>query len=564
MTDPGPSLGWQIAAWCDQFLCHGPGDLKGEPAVMDAEMAAFTVRVYELDGAGRKVVDQALLSRPKGRAKSEYAGQLVCAELLGPVRFDHWAVKGETAWWGYEFERGEPVGRPVRDPFIRCLATEETQTGHTYDNVQVMLGHLAEHHGEHFAPLDIGKTATFVQGGGEVRPSTAGSAGKDGGKETFVVADETHLYVLKVLIDMFDFVAGNCTKRKIAEPWMLQTSTMFQPGQGSVAELTHRRWARALAGLESAPGLLVDHREAPMPEDWFDDEQVAEALAEVYGPAASWMDIPKIIREMRRASKARAVRYWLNREAVEADVAVDPKEWAALDVGGGLPPAGTAVALGFDGSESGDATALVGVEMLSGRTFVVRLWERPDETTPWQVPRADVDSTMRWAQETWQVARTLCDPKGWRSEISEWQATWGKDFVLEYPTNQWSRMQRAVDRWLSSIRECQHHHVADPPEPHLCQHPHDGDPDLARHVGNARLADVNPRKPEAGQVLVKESPTSPLRIDLAVADCLAGEARGQALAAGWKPAPPPAAVSAPPSKPGVVEDLFRPRERLNV
>ena len=34
---------------------------------------------------------------------------------------------------------GDPVGVPVHYPFIRCLATEESQAGNTYDNVEYML-----------------------------------------------------------------------------------------------------------------------------------------------------------------------------------------------------------------------------------------------------------------------------------------------------------------------------------------------------------------------------------------------------------------------------------------
>src|SRR5262249_40419597 len=101
-----PSLGWDVVAWIERHLCHGPGDLRGERiGELDAELAAFIVRAYELDSTtGRRKVNRAFLSRPKGRAKSELAAMLVCAELLGPVRFDRW-------------ERGNPVGRPVRDPF---------------------------------------------------------------------------------------------------------------------------------------------------------------------------------------------------------------------------------------------------------------------------------------------------------------------------------------------------------------------------------------------------------------------------------------------------------------
>jgi len=52
-------------------------------------------------------------------AKSEVAGLIGVAEALAPVRFDGWDASGQ------------PVGRPIRSPFVRCLATEEKQSGNT-------------------------------------------------------------------------------------------------------------------------------------------------------------------------------------------------------------------------------------------------------------------------------------------------------------------------------------------------------------------------------------------------------------------------------------------------
>src|SRR6185312_13296030 len=84
-----------------------------------------------------------------------------------------------------------------------------------------------------------GLTRTLLPDGGEIIPSTASNAAKDGGKETFVVFDETHLYVLPELRKMYRTVRRNLAKRKAAEPWSLETSTMYLPGEGSVAEDTH-------------------------------------------------------------------------------------------------------------------------------------------------------------------------------------------------------------------------------------------------------------------------------------------------------------------------------------
>lgn len=153
------SLGYALADWCETFLVHGPGDVQGQPIDLDEEFLSFIVSAYEVDARGRRVFDEAFLSRSKGRAKSELAGMIVCAEFIGPCRFDHWATDGEISSWGYAYQLGEPVGRPVTYPFIRCMATEEGQAGNTYDNVAAMLAHVTEQHGEAFPSIDLGQRA---------------------------------------------------------------------------------------------------------------------------------------------------------------------------------------------------------------------------------------------------------------------------------------------------------------------------------------------------------------------------------------------------------------------
>jgi hypothetical protein len=234
-----PSLGPQIVIRIEDYLIHGPGDVMGEPIVLDDEFYEFVVRAYRIDPeTGRRRYRRAFLSRAKGRAKSSSTGMLACAEALGPVRFDGWDANGE------------PVGRPVKSPFIRCRATEEGQAGNTFDNVSSMMAHLAEHHGETFPGIDFGRSSQtssriiLHHRHGEVVPSTAGSASKDGGKETFAVFDETHLYVLPELRRMQRHGAplhANCDCR--VEPVFGEADQVLDPEladavKAAVAELT--------------------------------------------------------------------------------------------------------------------------------------------------------------------------------------------------------------------------------------------------------------------------------------------------------------------------------------
>ncbi|RQW76660.1 MAG: hypothetical protein EHM14_16040, partial [Methanothrix sp.] len=129
------SLGFQVIAWIEKYLVHGIGDIEGQPILLDDEFAGFIIKCYELNPDGSRIIRRAVMSRPKGRAKSELAAFIAMAEAIGPVRFDHWATDGEVSDWGYEYETGEPVGAPVSRPEVLCFATELGQAGATYDNI---------------------------------------------------------------------------------------------------------------------------------------------------------------------------------------------------------------------------------------------------------------------------------------------------------------------------------------------------------------------------------------------------------------------------------------------
>jgi phage terminase large subunit-like protein len=499
----------------EAHLCHGPGGLRGKPLVLGVDLVRSVHRFYELDGHGRRRWSRAALFRGKGSAKSELASALAVAELLGPVRSDGWNAAGQ------------PVGRPVVDPFIRVLATEEGQaTLTTYRGAQIMCEYIAEHHGDEYPGLDPGITRTFYRGGGEIRPSTAASASRDGGRETFFVADESHLYVTDELRAMFDTVSRNTVKRADAEPWWLTTTTMFSPGQGSIAEDVWNEWQEIQAGKADNRGLLVDWRGGPVPEGdaWDDDEVMLAALGEAYADA-EWVDLKRVLAEIRspRTTKAAAARYFLCQSVVEESQWVDPAQWERLADRERNVPTGTPIALGFDGSSSDDATALIGCTMLDEVPFlfVCGIWERPEYATDWEVPRAEVAATVEACFLEFQVAMLVADPPYFRSELSSWAGRFGDQIVVEYPTNQWSRFSRAVDRMTAAI-------VAGTIA-------HDGDEVLARHVANAKRRQVNERRPEAGFVIVKDRKGSSRKIDCAVAACLALEARDLAIRNGWRP-----------------------------
>ncbi len=197
------TLGPAVVGWIEEQLVHGPGDVQGQPVRLDDEQTRFVLRAYEIDERGKRVVRRAVYSRAKGRAKTELAAFLACAEALGPVRFAGWD------------EGGRPLGQPVQGAYIPVVATEESQADNTYAAVEFMLRHGRV---SRTPGLDVGLTRTFVPGGGKVAAVTSRSASRDGGKETFAIFDETHLYVSEELRKLHATVRRNLAKRKTAEP----------------------------------------------------------------------------------------------------------------------------------------------------------------------------------------------------------------------------------------------------------------------------------------------------------------------------------------------------------
>jgi phage terminase large subunit-like protein len=501
------SLGYEAVAWIEANCCYGPGDLQGQPAKVDDEMYDFIRDSYLIDEVtGRKVYDEGVLSRPKGRAKTEIAGWLVCFEAFGPARFSHWD------------ESGQPVGKRVTSPLIKCLATEESQATAAFSVVAYVID-WGKENGVHVYDGVSGArqyqsaTALYIPSGGEIRACSSGAASKDGGKETFVVCDESHLYVLPELKRMYATIRRNLGKRKIAEPWMLQTTTAYRPGEQSIAEETLTAWRKQ----ELSESVLVDHREAKGPIRIKDKEHTVKQLTHVYGAASEWMDFERLHREMLDPrscpDEATAARYFLNRPMTTRDAWI-PTDIHERQMVRDVVELGDSITLGFDGSFNDDATVLRGCRMSDGYLFRIGAWPKPENSVGWEVPRSDVLATFREAFTRYDVVRAYCDPHEWRSDIDTLAVEFGDKRVVPWETRRDTAMAYALDRLHSDLMNGQVFH--------------DDDPLAAEHYGNAYA-----RHRGSLRLVRKEHPNSPRKIDSVVADALAYEARADALADGW-------------------------------
>jgi len=546
------SLGWLALAWMEALCLHGDGDVLGERVVHGDDSAGLIVDAYALHSpgtvaesrVGRRLYDSVFYSRPKGADKSGLGGRFGLFEALGPCRFAGIAEGGEVyrdpydLGFEYTYEPGEPMGRHLNSPFIRCMATEEQQTGNVYDTIHYNLteGPLSAAMARRD---DAGLTRIILPGRGEITPSTASSASKDGGKETFVDFDESHLYNTPELRRMYATVTRNLRKRKkAAETWYLETTTMFAEGEESVASGTYALAEALQEGrARRKTGLLLDHRWGEC-DDLTDIEKLKVALVDAYGEAVAWMDLDGLVDEFHdpRADPEDSRRYFLNARTSHENAYIREDQWRAVRDETKKPEPGDAITLGFDGSRKRqrgvtDATALIGCRVSDGHLFEIKTWEQPADwpkgrdAPGWEVDFAEVDREVRLAFKDYRVLGFYADPAKWESYVAKWESRYRARLkvksTVKNPIEWWMvggearKVYNALESFFDAVVERQMSHNADPTSA------------LHRHVMNARR-----RFSKIGYGIHKEHPNSANKIDACVAAVLAYQARLDALAKG--------------------------------
>lgn len=510
--DAWPTLGPQVCAFVEEHLIHGPGDLRGHPARIDAEKRALIYRMYEVfpkghPDAGRRRFRRVGLSLRKGSAKTELAAWIAAVELHpdGPVRCVGW-------------DGDDPVGGGVTDPYIPLVAyTEEQSEELCYGTLLCILseGPLA-------GDFDLGLSRIMRRDGAGKAVALAGAPGpRDGARTTFQVFDETHRMILPKQKAAHRTMLANLPKRRLADPWSLEVTTAYSPGESSVAEST-MDYARDVAeGAKADSKLFFFHRQASEGHDLETPTGLRAAIREASGPVAEWSDVDGIADQWQDPTADRTFleRVWLNRPVKAAEQAFSSQRWAEL-AKDGHPEPGRLITLGFDGARFRDATALIGCDVEDGHLFALGVWERPTNVEEWEVPVAEVRATVAEAFLKWNVWRLYADPPFWESIVDEWSGTYGEDKVFLWWTNRLKQIGYAVRNFAGAIA--------------AGELSHDGDEALARHVGNATKKTLRIRDDEDRPLwaIQKERQDSHRKIDAAMAGILAWEARGDAIAAG--------------------------------
>jgi phage terminase large subunit-like protein len=516
-----PSLGPQVINWIERNLVFGPGDLRGLPAKLDEEKQALIYRFYEIFPQGTKDVNGKLIegrrrfrrcavSLQKGSAKTELAAWIAAAELHpeAPVRFDHFDGHGHV--WG----------RGVIDPYIPMVAyTEEQADELAYSALKVIveLSRVAD-------DFDIGLERILRRhGGGKAVALASAPNALDGARTTFAHKDETHRWTLERLRRSHRTMLANLPKRLIADPWELETTTAYSPGENSVAEQTALYAQGVLQGSIKDSRLFYFHRQASDGFDLSDPAQLREAIIDAAGPTAPWRDVEGIAGQWQdpEADRVYLERVYLNRPIALEAQAFNVLKWRE----GGRPEhqvaEGAKITLGFDGSISDDATALIATELESGFQWPIGIWEKPSTRSgDWMVPKGEVDTAVRATFEAYDVVLMFADPSKWDSWLADWKGEYDSKRVKSWPTTQYRKAATALKAYANAIE--------------AGEVSHNGDRVFEHHIGNAQR-NLQIFRDDDGSplwLIQKDRPGSANKIDAAMAGMLSWMARLEAIAGG--------------------------------
>ena len=481
------TLGDEVAAWIETFCVHGPGDILGKPVRLTPDERKFLKRAYEIDGEGNRIVRRAVRGLPKGSRKTEFAAWVALAEMAGPVRFSHWETLDD---------RKRPWGKKVVDPYVVAAASTYEQADLLFAAARACITEGVLN--EFFVCFD--REIQFKDGPGVLVRVPAVAGANDGLRPTFCVFDETHEWTGNK--QRVHLVLENGLAKR-AGAWSLSITTAGNPKAESVALSQYDYGRKVVAGEFDDPGLLFSWREPAVNLDQLEDEATLKKAVAEANPE-SWKRRPDIERRFREIPLHEFARYHLNMWAEPDDERwLPPGAWEGLEGPSDLPPNGTPVVLGFDGSYSGDSTALVGATVSdTPHLFVLGLWEHPGGNVPWTVDHDAVEATVMAAFNQFKVLEMSADPPYWSQQLSRWAELYGEEVVLAFNTAVRKRMAEACSSFYQAVT--------------VGGLTHDGHPGLARHVDNAVLKET-----AQGAYITKEDKTSPRKIDAAIAAVIA-------------------------------------------
>lgn len=505
--------GGLLVGWRGLTTPNGPRAAK--PWRYTERQRTFLLWFYALDDDAQWIYDGGVRRLAKGSGKSPYAGAHALTEYLGPVRLA-------------SFRDGAPGGceaRPVELPLVHIAATAESQTANTMRMVRALApkrSHVAEYY-----QLDPGKTIYYRIPEGTLEVITSSFTAAEGAEESFVVKDELEHWkpsnggpTLSATID--DNLAKSGARS-------LGTCNAWEPGHESVAESDWDSWLLEQEGAvrDEAGRILYDAVISRPKVNMSDPGELRAELERIYEDC-DWKkphepdpdrpgDLrpvpgskPNVTPTIRRiynpkSSPADSWRKYLNRPTAAEDAWCSPEEWTLLADPTVVVAPGDRIAAFFDGSKSGDATALIGCRISDGHVFTLGIWEPGTNRI---IDAAAVDLAVADMFDTYDVAGYFSDVREWESFAKvSWPEAYADQLdIMAVPSGKdpqaiaWD-MRTKLFTFTTQVEL-----VAGEIDEQAFTH--DANPTLARHVANARI-----RANRFGESIGKESPKSDKKID---------------------------------------------------
>lgn len=507
----------------EECSIFGPGSLKGQPYRLDDEKRASLYRAYEVypkghPWAGRRRFKRVGLSVRKGLAKTEFLAQIAFAELHpdGPVRCD-----------GFDAS-GNPVGRPVVDPYIPLLAVTVEQVEELAYGALYVLCTEGPDADLFDATLErIIRLGPTGRADGKCVPASNAPGARDGARTTFQGFDEPHRLYLPRQVDAHETMTANLEKRSLEDPWAAYVGTAGEPGQGSIAEGLHGEAEAIGRGEIEDPQLFYLHRDASPHHDLSTVEGRIEAIREATGAIGEYSpgQFHSIARQWDRpqADKKYLERVWLNRWTKSDAQAFDLNRWEELRVGSPIPD-GAFVAAGFDGARFRDATGIVLTDIETGRQQLFAGWERPvDAPDGWEIPEAEVTAAWEEITRRFQLWRCYGDPPHWTETYGSWAARWPDQFE-----EWWTHRPGVMSRAIREYREAQ----ASGAVTHFWNPDNELSKAFERHIAAAGRKDLPFLDDDGTPLFLLQKIHPDRKFDYAMAGCLSWKAYLDAVKSG--------------------------------
>lgn len=497
---PERTLGWGVLKWCSEFLVNpdSKGGVKGEQWVFKPDQARFILWFYSVDEDGEWIYRRAYRERAKGTGKSPMVAALACAEFLGPTKFSHFD------------ESGQAVGTAQEDAIIWLAAISQDGCRHTYNYIMGLLSGKAER----YYDLDIKMTRILQRGYAAnkiIECLTASFRSHEGPQPTFVICEETQNWIpAERGPDFFSTINRGLTK---TDGRLIEVTNAPVPGEGSVAEETHKFYESILAGDASDDGLLFDSILLKV-EDVYNEAQAMPALEYMY-KEAPWIKVRRVWRDINdpQMREVDARRFFFNEMCSRLSMWIKPELLRESARNVKLRKTDK-ISLGFRGKRA--CTALVATRLEDGATFLLELWEAPQgEARSYEVDYLAVDSKVRRYLRTHNVVSLFADHRGYQDIVGRWAIDHDEESdnpvdVKEFLTSNKAKMALAIEQFETAIYDK--------------RMSHDGNPDLLRHISNCFTDDI-----PQGKIIRQETLSSQRYIVAAEAAVLAYEAAQAAI-----------------------------------